>query len=307
MIEKVAAKDDAGKRFDVVARAAFPSLGLSEIFKSIRVGILKLNGKKTKGNMRICAGDVLQYYGPYEDNAESGQRIDILGIDIDIPVIWENDDLLALNKPAGLRVHDGPESLQAWVWSRLGKNHALSFRPGPCHRLDRNTSGVIVFAKSTQGARQFAQRQKEDKLHKVYLGLLQGSLSQETMWASYLTYENGRAYEEKNGAHAITYVKPLRQYKGKSLALFCLQTGRTHQIRAQAALAGCPLSGDAKYAGGQGKYHLHALLLKDTNQEPLFPELWAYLPDELADILLHFQLHISDVKKMAKQWQPCGA
>ena len=102
MIEKMATKDDEGKRFDAVARAAFPHLHLSEIFKSIRIGRLKLNGKKSKGNMRIFAGDVLQYHGCYKEikNIQDNMYQEELS-HAHIPVIWENEDLLALNKLRG--------------------------------------------------------------------------------------------------------------------------------------------------------------------------------------------------------------
>ncbi len=298
MIEKTAAKDDEDKRFDAVARAAFPHLQLSEIFKSIRIGRLKLNGKKAKGNVRICAGDVLQYHGHYQEVKPQKEAICHAEFShAQIPVIWENEDLLALNKPRSWKVHDGPDSLQAWVCQREGQNASLSFRAGPCHRLDRNTTGVLVFAKSAHGARQFAQKQKENKLYKVYIGLLNAQLLQETVWISALTYQDGQAFADEEGRQAVTYVKPLAHHAGKTMALFRLGSGRTHQIRAQAAHAGCPLAGDGKYGGGKGSYHLHALLLKDQSEDSLFPALWADLTGEMKKILSQFHLNIQDIQE----------
>ena len=306
MIEKTAAKDDEGKRLDAVARAAFPYLHLSEIFKSIRTGRLKLNGKKAKANVRVCAGDVLQYHGRYQETEPQKETICHTELShAHIPVIWEDEDLLALNKPRGWKVHDGPDSLQAWVRQREGQNASLSFRAGPCHRLDRNTTGVIVFAKSAHGARRFAQRQKEQGFCKIYLGILNGNLRQNAVWMSRLGYQNGKAYKTDNGAHSVTMALPLAYWEGKTLALFLLSSGRTHQIRAQAAHAGYPLAGDGKYGGGKGIYHLHALLLKDENKNRLFPPLWADLPAAMENLVDRFQVSIQSIKKRVGKMADC--
>lgn len=297
MTEKIAAEDDKGKRFDTVARAAFPALRLSEIFQAIRVGRLKLNGVKTKGSVRINTGDILQYYGYYEEASDEKDFSFEEAEESGLSVIWENEHFLALNKPRGVKVHDGPQSLQALVRRRQGKNASLSFRPGPCHRLDRNTSGVIVFAKTAHGARQFSQKQKAGRFAKIYIGLLKGCFRDEACWRSNLGYREGLAYESPNGSLAVTYVKPLACSKGKTLALFRLGSGRTHQIRVQAALTSYPLEGDVKYGGGgKGHYYLHALLLKDEGEEALFPKLWAPLPAEIEAILPQFQTDIQIIK-----------
>lgn len=300
MVEKIADKNDAGKRFDVVARAAFPALALSQIFRAIRTGSLKLNHKKAKMQQRISAGDILQYFNTYSEE-ESPDPMFIADVDLkgcsDIEIIWQNDDLIALNKPRGMKVHDGADSLQSWLWGQIGKGHALSFTPSPCHRLDRNTSGLVIFAKTAQGAREFAQRQESQSLKKVYLGILTGSLRKHTYWENILSYSDGKAFISESGRIALTEVEPIAWNIQETLVALYLHTGRTHQIRVQAKEAGLPLSGDTKYGGAGNKYYLHAICISDQNKNPLFPSLWSNIPQDFSKRIDSFGTSTHQIRK----------
>jgi 23S rRNA pseudouridine955/2504/2580 synthase len=144
---------------------------------------------------------------------------------------------------------------------------SLSFKPGPLHRLDKPTSGVIVFSAALEGARIFSALLREGRLKKYYLALVEGRLRGPEFW------EDPLAREGERPRIARTRVRPLAELGGRTLILAELLTGRTHQIRAQAAARGHPLEGDLRYGGspGNGGPWLHAWKLELGEGARLFP------------------------------------
>jgi 23S rRNA pseudouridine955/2504/2580 synthase len=193
-------------------------------------------------------------------------------------ILAEGRGLLILNKPAGLAVH-GPDSLDAWVQSYLENalSPSLSFRPGPLHRLDRPSSGIVVFSKSLEGARRFSLLLRERRLGKYYLALAEGDLAEPARWEDRLAGKDAAEAAVRPvrpagkgagaGKDAITAVLPLARAGGLTLLLAKIETGRTHQIRAQAALRGHPLAGDRKYGGHGEGFFLHAWALEIPLEE----------------------------------------
>ncbi|MDR1307218.1 MAG: RluA family pseudouridine synthase [Treponema sp.] len=234
------------------------------------------------------------------------------GINLDI--LWEGAGLLILNKPAGLAVHGespdrnrrrgtAPDTLErrvrAYLTGRLPES--LSFKPGPLHRLDKPTSGVIVFSESLEGARRFSALLRGGKIRKRYLALLDGELAGDEVWEDMLLRDTAArktrivpaAAEPADGARpALTGVTPLARAREGSrawtLARLETGTGRTHQIRAQAARRGHALSGDRKYGGlpipaaGPG-FFLHAAELELP--EAFVPLIRAPLPEAFRRVL----------------------
>jgi 23S rRNA pseudouridine955/2504/2580 synthase len=215
-----------------------------------------------------------------------------------LAIITETPHLLFLNKPSGIATH-GKDSLDEMAAEYLrGKIEAsLSFRPGPLHRLDKETSGVITFSKSLAGARDFSRALRSGRIQKTYIAILEGRLEQAEIWDDVLAYDHTtrRSYSQPvpppaassgqtvaAGAEgqgtakpAQTRVKPLAVYGSRTLALMQPGTGRTHQIRAQAALHGFPLEGDTKYdakrtkrKAGEPAFFLHALSLELPPEPP---------------------------------------
>jgi 23S rRNA pseudouridine955/2504/2580 synthase len=194
------------------------------------------------------------------------------------PVLFEGAGLLILNKPPGLLVH-GRESLEELVRFYLEPRLApsLSFKPGPLHRLDRPTSGILVFSTSLEGARRFSAMMRERKLRKEYLAIVDGIIEGEETWIDCLI----RRREAKktlvpktpseSSREAVTRVRPLASAGRRTLILAEIETGRTHQIRAQAAARGHPLSGDRKYGGSPlpGGFRLHARALEFSAETAL--------------------------------------
>jgi 23S rRNA pseudouridine955/2504/2580 synthase len=173
--------------------------------------------------------------------------------------------LIAVNKPAGLEVH-GPNSLDAMVHSFLAGAlpPSLSFTPGPLHRIDKPSSGIVIFSTNIEGARTFSALMRERKVRKMYLALVEGAIQNEEIWQDELIRdkEKKKTLISPNSAGsktAVTLIKPLISNGVYSLVTAEIFTGRTHQIRAQAGVHGHPLAGDKKYGGhGQNSFFLHA-------------------------------------------------
>jgi 23S rRNA pseudouridine955/2504/2580 synthase len=283
-LERRAGHDDAGRRLDRVLRAFLGELPLSAIYKSLRQRLIRVNGKAADGSYLVEEGDILSF-DPGLVRGLAGGRGSIEG---DAPkpragleslgelLMLATEDLLFLNKPKGLLVH-GPGSLEERVRAALSERSeaSLSFTPGPLHRLDRNTSGIVTFPRSSAGARAFTSLLRGRRIRKLYIALLEGNLGSEALWTDRISRDRELRLSSvmAEGASASSLARPLLVGNGYSLALVELQTGLTHQIRVQAASRAHPLAGDSKYGGRPfaGGYILHALALGFP--EPPFPDL----------------------------------
>jgi len=180
---------------------------------------------------------------------------------------------MAVNKPAGLAVH-GHDSLDDMVRSFLADKlpPSLSFKPGPLHRLDKPSSGIVVFSTSIEGARLFSSLMRDRKISKIYLAVVEGNVKCEEIWQDDLFRDKEKKKtfishgDSGGGKTAVTKVTPLAADGDYTLIKAEIATGRTHQIRAQAAFHGHPLAGDKKYGGkkfGNGSgFFLHAWKLE---------------------------------------------
>lgn len=262
--------NDFGKRIDRILRVHFSGAGLGRLFAALRRGDIRVNGLRVRQDYRIREGDSITVKGafsPEEAEPPNGGAPDALR-----PLILlEDEDYLVINKPRGALVH-GPGALDSRVRNYLAPRlpPSLAFSPGPLHRLDRNTTGVLFFSRSIRGARVFSEALRSGKTRKKYLALLEGDVRSREIWRDDLSRnEKGRktrtASPGEPGKSAETRVSPLARAGGYTLCEIHIRTGRTHQIRAQAAARGHPLAGDRKYDGHPlrggphgGGYILHA-------------------------------------------------
>ena len=258
--------NDAGQRLDRFLAKAVPLLPASLAQKYIRLKRIKRNGKRIDRDDRLQAGDVLQLYindeffdKPREDNAYLTVAVPKLSI------VYEDAHILLVDKRPGLAVHphDGAEygrtlidHIQAYLyqkreWSPRGEN---SFTPALCNRIDRNTGGIVIAAKTAQALRVMNQKIRDRELDKRYLAVVEGTPKPaDGRLQGYLFKDakKNRVFvtdKPQPGAKSCqTDYRVLASKGGLSLVECALITGRTHQIRAQFAHAGHPLLGDGKY------------------------------------------------------------
>ncbi len=258
--------NDAGQRLDRFLAKAVPLLPASLAQKYIRIKRIKLNSSRAERDTRLKEGDVLQLYindeffdKPREDNAYLTVASPKLNI------VYEDEHILLVDKRPGLAVHphDGAEygrtlidHIQAYLYQKRQWNPRAenAFTPALCNRIDRNTGGIVIAAKTAEALRVMNQKIKDRELDKRYLAIVEGTPKpKEGSLKGYLFKDakKNRVFvtntPQAGSKSCQTNYKVLTSAKGLSLVECELITGRTHQIRAQFAHAGHPLLGDGKY------------------------------------------------------------
>ena len=265
MKEFTIGKNDAGQRLDRWLAKTVPLLPAPLAQKYIRLKRVKRNGKGSKRDVRLEVGDVLQLYindeffqTPNRENA----FLSVFKPQLDI--VYEDEHILLLNKRPGMVVHPDDQErvntllthIQAYLyqkkeWSPYWEN---SFAPALCNRIDRNTGGIVIAAKTAEGLRVMNQKVKDRELDKRYLAIVEGTPKpKEGSLKGYLFKDakKNRVFvtdsPQPGSKSCQTNYRTLDTRNGLSLVECELITGRTHQIRAQFAHAGHPLLGDGKY------------------------------------------------------------
>ena len=266
MKEFTIGSNDAGQRLDRFLAKAVPLLPASLAQKYIRLKRVKCNGKRIDRDTRLNAGDVLQLYindeffdKPRQDNAYLTVAAPKLNI------VYEDENILLVDKRPGLAVHphDGAEygktlidHIQSYLYQKRQwrPREENAFTPALCNRIDRNTGGIVIAAKTAEALRVMNQKVKDRELDKRYLAIVEGTLKlREGSLKGYLFKDakKNRVFvtdtPQPGSKTCQTNYKVLAVRDGLSLVECELITGRTHQIRAQFAHAGHPLLGDGKY------------------------------------------------------------
>jgi 23S rRNA pseudouridine955/2504/2580 synthase len=286
-VELITGDNDKGRRLDRILRKALPEHPLPLLHRLLRQGRVLVNGKRAKANDRLDSGVKISI-----PSLEDAVKPAIAVKPLPCPEILFQDSLfLAVNKPVGISVH-GSNSLETMVRSFLADKlpPSLSFKSGPMHRLDKPSSGIVVFSASIEGARLFSSLLKEQKVRKTYLAIVEGNIEKEEIWEDILIRDKNKkktfVSEKKtdNGKTAVTKVKPLSTKGGYTLVIAEIATGRTHQIRAQAAEHGHVLLEDKKYGSNfKGGFFLHAWKMEflDFNIEAPLPQRFIKKIEEL--------------------------
>ena len=261
------AENDAGQRLDKFLQKSVPLLPKSLLYKSIRTKRIKRNGKRAALNDRLEPGDRIDLYLNDEFFEARPDHL-FLSVPARIDVVYEDEQVLLVNKPQGLVVHEDNDNTADTLINRVlhylyntgayDPEQELSFTPALANRIDRNTCGIVLVAKTAAALRVLNEKLKHREITKQYLCLLAGR--PEPPAATVTHYMKKHAgdrmvtVQDHPGPETRTMVTQYRVLEtrgGISLAEVTLHTGRTHQIRAHMAYLGTPLLGDGKYGLGE--------------------------------------------------------
>lgn len=312
MIKFIVTADSSGQRLDKLVRKALREVPLSHVYKMFRTRKVRVNGGRAKADQLVSVGDEVVIRGDEEKLLTRPEPSGGPGagrVAVTFAVLFEDGDLLALDKPAGLAAHPGT-GIEGATVVEMAESYLATpdlppteFRPSPAHRLDRDTSGVMLVAKNRPAMVRLAETFTNGKgVEKTYLAIVKGKMPREggTIDLPLSEHEQtgqSRAARGINFQEAITRYKVLASTKEASLLAVAIETGRTHQIRRHLEAVGHPVAGDRRYGDfawnrlararwGLRRMGLHAWKLTIPHPATAVPlRLKAPLPAELVEAL----------------------
>ena len=260
-------ESQAGLRIDKFLSLEFPELSRSYIQKLMKEENITVNGETRKANYKVNAGDFVVL------NEPELKEPDILAENIPLEILYEDSDLLIINKPKGMVVHPSSGHYSGTLVNALmyycredlsGINGSL--RPGIVHRIDMDTTGSLLVCKNDLAHQRIAEQLKEHSICRIYHAIVHGVIKEEegTVDAPIGRHPTDRkkmSVNYKNGKSAITHYKVLQRFHNYTYIQCQLETGRTHQIRVHMASIGHPLLGDAVYGPSKCPYKLQGQTL----------------------------------------------
>jgi len=280
-----------GLRLDNFMSARLPEVSRSKLQSLIKSNCVQINGQNTKPSVKISSGDLISYdlQSLYDNKpAPPSQK------NIEVEVVFEDEHLIVVNKPAGLITHPGigntEESLVHALYDKLLKNDEV--RPGVVHRLDKETSGLLVMAKTQSSFDGLSQQFKDKTAKRIYWALHFGKLkNEEGTWTSFLARSPRNRVKfssQENGKQAVTHYKKIH-LGTVSITELALDTGRTHQIRVHMSEAHLPILNDELYGS---ENNLKAILdvdlrmkLKKINRMALVARKLSFTHPESGEVM----------------------
>lgn len=284
---------DKTGRLDKVVTNIFTDYTRSQLKKMIDDGNIKVNGDVKKANYKVNLGDEITFDKP------EVKKLSLEPENIPLDIVYEDDDVIVVNKPQGMVVHPSPGHFEHTLVNALLYHSPLStinstYRPGIVHRIDKDTSGLLMVAKNDMAHQSLAKQLKDKTNTREYVALVHGNIKEDS---GTIDAPLGRSKVDrkkqavvKDGRNAVTHFEVLKRYGDYTLVKCVLETGRTHQIRVHMKYIGHPLVGDQLYGprktlGNSGQF-LHAEKLgfvhPRTNE---YLEFTAPLPENFKKLL----------------------
>ena len=255
-------------RLDKVCSEIFSDYSRSQIKQLLDGGNITVNGKTEKAKYKVKSGDVIRLEEP------ETKTLELRPENIPLDIVYEDDDVIVINKPQGMVVHPAPGHDEHTLVNALLYHCPLStingtFRPGIVHRIDKDTSGLLMVAKNDKAHRSLAKQLKDKTNIREYVALVHGRIAEDE---GTINAPIGRSLKDrkkqavvKDGRNAVTHFEVLKRYRDYTFVKCILETGRTHQIRVHMKYIGHPLVGDPLYGPkktikGNGQF-LHAGML----------------------------------------------
>lgn len=252
-------------RLDKVCSEIFSDYSRSQIKQLLDGGNITVNGKTEKAKYKVKSGDLIRLEEP------ETKTLELRPENIPLDIVYEDDDVIVINKPQGMVVHPAPGHDEHTLVNALLYHCPLStingtFRPGIVHRIDKDTSGLLMVAKNDKAHRSLAKQLKDKTNIREYVALVHGRIAEDE---GTINAPIGRSLKDrkkqavvKDGRNAVTHFEVLKGYRDYTLVKCILETGRTHQIRVHMKYIGHPLVGDPLYGPkktikGNGQF-LHA-------------------------------------------------
>jgi len=293
-IEKIIADID-GDRIDKFVSDKL-DISRSRVQKLIEDGNITIDGKLAKSSSKVESGQVIMVEIP------ELIPLEVKAEEIPLDILYEDDDVIVVNKPKGMVVHPANGNYTGTLVNAImahckdnlsGINGVI--RPGIVHRIDKDTSGVLVIAKNDKAHLHLATQLKEHSMKRVYIAIARGIFKEETGTINAPIGRNPKDRKKMgiiaNGRHAVTHYKVLKQLEDAAILEVKLETGRTHQIRVHMAYINHPLLGDTVYSSGKNKYGftgqaLHAKILGFIHPSTgKYMEFSSNLPEDFQKLL----------------------
>ena len=254
-------------RIDRYLAEICPDLSRSYVQKLLKSGDVEADGVKVKPSYRVSAGEVVEL------EVQAPSEPEILAQDMDLDIVYEDEDVILINKPKGMVVHPAAGHYEGTLVNGLmahckdqlsGINGML--RPGIVHRIDKDTTGILIVCKNDKAHQSIAAQLKEHSITRRYQAIVCGVIREEegTVDAPIGRHPTDRkkmCVNEKNGRHAVTHYRVLRRFANYTYIECRLETGRTHQIRVHMASLHHPILGDAVYGPARCPFHLEGQTL----------------------------------------------
>ena len=289
-----------GLRLDKAISQKDESISRASIQRMIDEGNILVNGNQTKTSYKLKIDDVVTII------KEEPKEVEIKAEDIPLDVIYEDKDILVVNKQKGLVVHPGNGNPDGTLVNAIMARckDSLSgiggeIRPGIVHRIDKDTSGLLIIAKNDASHINVSEQIKNHEVKKTYIALVRGNVKENqatiNMPIARSDKDRTKMAVSKKGKEAITHITVLERFDGFTLLEVNIETGRTHQIRVHLSQIGYPIVGDFVYSNGRNPFGVEGQMLHSSRLEFVHPttgkemHLEAKLPEYFEDVLKKLQ------------------